>query len=231
MKTIGIIGGLGPESTIDYYKGIIRTFQNTYADLAYPEIVVYSADVNKLLALVEAEEWKKLVDWLVARVRSVHNAGADFAVIGANTAHIVFDEVESRSPIPMLSIIKETCRRAESLGLKKLGLMGTGFTMESDFFQKPFYEKGIKVVVPDEGDRKYIHDKLMSEIELGIIKDSTREGLLAIVKKMIEQESIDSVILGCTELPLILDRDEFGIFFLNTTAIHVDSIVKYCINK
>lgn len=231
MKTIGIIGGLGPESTIDYYKGIIRTFQNTYADLAYPEIVVYSADVNKLLELVEAEEWKKLVDWLVARVRSVHNAGADFAVIGANTAHIVFDEVESRSPIPMLSIIKETCRRAESLGLKKLGLMGTGFTMESDFFQKPFYEKGITVVVPDEGDRKYIHDKLMSEIELGIIKDSTREGLLAIVKKMIEQESIDSVILGCTELPLILDRDEFGIFFLNTTAIHVDSIVKYCINK
>lgn len=231
MKTIGIIGGLGPESTIDYYKGIIRTFQNTYADLAYPEIVVYSADVNKLLELVEAEEWKKLVDWLVARVRSVHNAGADFAVIGANTAHIVFDEVESRSPIPMLSIIKETCRRAESLGLKKLGLMGTGFTMESDFFQKPFYEKGITVVVPDEGDRKYIHDKLMSEIELGIIKDSTREGLLAIVKKMIEQESIDSVILGCTELPLILDRDEFGILFLNTTAIHVDSIVKYCINK
>jgi aspartate racemase len=231
MKTIGIIGGLGPESTVDYYKGIIRTFQDTYVDLAYPEIVVYSADVNKLLKLVEAEEWKQLVDWLVARVRSVHSAGADFAVIGANTAHIVFDEVESRSPIPMLSIINETCRRAESLGLKKPGLMGTGFTMKSDFFQKPFYKKGITVVVPDEEDQKYIHDKLMSEIELGIIKDTTREGLLSIVKKMIEKESIDSVILGCTELPLILERDEFGIPFLNTTSIHVDSIVEYCINK
>jgi aspartate racemase len=231
MKTIGIIGGLGPESTVDYYKGIIRAFQDTYLDLAYPEIIVYSADVNKLLELVEAEEWKKLVDWLVAKVRSVHNAGADFAVIGANTAHIVFDEVESHSPIPMLSIIKETCRQAESLGLQKPGLMGTGFTMKSDFFQKPFYKKGITVVVPDEGDQKYIHDKLMSEIELGIIKDSTREGLLSIVKKMIEKESIDSVILGCTELPLILDRDEFGIPFLNTTAIHVDSIVEYCITK
>lgn len=143
----------------------------------------------------------------------------------------MFDEVESRSPIPMLSIVDETCRRAETLELKKLGLMGTGFTMESDFFQKPFYEKGITVVSPDEEDQKYIHDKLMSEIELGIIKDSTREGLLSIVKKMIKQESIDSVILGCTELPLILDRDEFGIPFLNTTAIHVDSIVEYCIKK
>lgn len=231
MKTIGIIGGLGPESTVDYYKGIIKTFQDTYTDHAYPEIVVYSADVNKLLELVEAEEWEKLVDWLVARVQSVHSAGADFAVIGANTAHIVFDEVEIRSPIPMLSIISETCRCAESLGLKRPGLLGTRFTMKSDFFQKPFYKKGITVVAPDEGDQKYIHDKLMTEIELGIIKDSTREGLLDIVKKMIEQESIDSVILGCTELPLILDRDEFGISFLNTTLIHVKSIVEYCINK
>jgi aspartate racemase len=230
MKTIGIIGGLGPESTVDYYKGIIRTFQDRYGDLTYPEIVVYSTDVNKLLGLVEAEEWKKLVDWLVARVQSVHSAGADFAVIGANTAHIVFNEVESRSPIPMLSIVNETCRRAESLGLEKPGLMGTGFTMKSDFFQKPFYKKGITVVVPDEEDQKYIHDKLMSEIELGIINNSTKEGLLAIVNKMIEQHSIDSVILGCTELPLILDRDEFGIPFLNTTAIHVKSIVEYCIN-
>lgn len=192
---------------------------------------MYSADVNRLLELVEAEEWKKLVEWLVARVRSVHRAGADFAVIGANTAHIVFDEVESCSPIPMLSIIHETCRRAQSLGLKKPGLMGTLFTMKSDFFQKSFYKKGITVVAPDEGDQAYIHDKLMSEIELGIIKDSTREGLLSIVKKMIEQESIDSMILGCTELPLILDKEEFGIPFLNTTAIHVGSIVEYCLNE
>lgn len=231
MKTIGIIGGLGPESTVDYYKRIIRIFQDMHDELAYPEIVVYSANVNKLLELVEAKEWARLVDWLVKRVQSVHSAGADFAVIGANTAHIVFDEVEARSPIPMLSIINETCRQTESLGLKKPGLMGTRFTMESDFFQKPFNKQGITVVVPDEVDRDYIHDKLMSEIELGIIKESTREGLLSIVQKMIEQESIDSVILGCTELPLILDRNEFDIPFLNTTSIHVDSIVEYCINR
>lgn len=231
MKTIGIIGGIGPESTVDYYKGIIRAFQGQYADLAYPEIIIFSANLNQLLEIVENKEWNKLTEWLVDRVRALYNGGAEFAVIGSNTPHIVFDEVKSKSPIPLLSIVEATCKRAESLGLKKPGLMGTKFTMGSDFYQKPFYDVGMSVVVPEEGDQKFIHEKLFSEIELGIIKDSTRNGLLAIVKRMVDKEAIDSLILGCTELPLILDKDEYGIPFLNTTAIHTDSIVEYCITK
>lgn len=149
----------------------------------------------------------------------------------SNTPHIVFDKVSSRSPIPMLSIIEETRKNAQKRGLKKLGLLGTRFTMESDFFKKPFGDNGMAVVVPEKEEQELIHHRLFSEIELGIIKDSTRNELLSIVKKMIDRHSIDALILGCTELPLILNKDEFAIPFLNTTAIHAESIVNFCAEK
>ncbi len=229
MKRIGIIGGIGPESTVDYYKRIIGAFQKNGIESAYPEIIIYSANLAELMLILETKNRSKLADWLVEKVESLFRAGAEFAVIGSNTPHLVYNEVRSRSPIPMLSIIEETCNKALSLGLKKPGLMGTKFTMESDFFQKPFREQGISVVLPDKKDQELIHNRLFSEIELGIIKDSTREELLSVVKRMIDRHSIDSLILGCTELPLILTGDEYGIPFLNTTAIHAESIVKYCI--
>lgn len=231
MKKIGIIGGIGPESTIDYYKLIISAFHEKQADIGYPEIIIYSANLSDLMKILESKDWKCLTDWLIEKVISLHKAGAEFAVIGSNTPHIVFDQVSSRSPVPMLSIIEETRKNAQKRGLKKLGLLGTMFTMESDFFKKPFEYKGMAVIVPEKEDQELIHHRLFSEIELGIIKDSTREELLSIVKKMIDRHSIDAVILGCTELPLILKKDEFGIPFLNTTAIHAESIVRFCIGE
>jgi aspartate racemase len=231
MKRIGIIGGLGPESTIEYYKGIINAFRQREIGLATPEIIIYSADVNRLMELVEAGKWNKLVEWLVKMVNALHNAGAEFAVIGSNTPHIVFDNVKSRSPIPMLSIADETCKRASSMKLKKLGLMGTKYTMESDFFQKAFHNAGISIIVPMKDEMQFIHNKILSEIALGIIINSTRQELLSIAKRMIDEDSIDGLILGCTELPLILENDEYGIPFLKTTAIHIKSIVDYCIGN
>jgi aspartate racemase len=231
MKRIGIIGGIGPESTVDYYKLIIGAFHEKQADLGYPEIIIYSADLSSLMRIFETKDWGNLTDWLLEKVIALHKAGAEFAVIGSNSPHIVFDKVSSRSPIPMLSIIEETRKNAQKRGLKKLGLLGTRFTMESDFFRKPFGDNEMAVVVPEKEDQELIHHRLFSEIELGIIKDSTKEELLSIVKKMIDKHSIDALILGCTELPLILNKDEFGIPFLNTTAIHAESIVNYCIGK
>ena len=231
MKRVGIIGGIGPESTVDYYKLIISAFHGEQADFGYPEIIIYSANLSSLMKILDAKDWGVLTDWLLEKVIALKKAGAEFAVIGSNTPHIVFDKVRSRSPIPMLSIVEETCKNAQKRGFKKLGLLGTRFTMESDFFKKPFIENEMAVVVPEKADQEVIHHRLLSEIELGIIKDSTREELLSIVKKMIDKHMIDALILGCTELPLILTKDEFGIPFLNTTAIHAESIVKYCIGK
>ncbi|MDD2851138.1 MAG: amino acid racemase [Desulfuromonadaceae bacterium] len=227
MKLIGIIGGLGPESTVDYYKSIIDSFR-TEGSLAAPEMVIYSVDMEEVLALVSRQEWNSLIYLLVAKIKALHRAGADFAVISANTPHIVFDEVQAKSPVPLLSIVTATLDKTMELGLKNVGLLGTKFTMQSNFFSPHFSARGVSVVVPSAADQDYIHDKLMTEIERGIITGETRKGLLAVIERMISVEKIDGVILGCTELPLILDTGDFGIPFLNTTAIHVESIVNYC---
>ena len=229
MKTIGILGGLGPESTSDYYREIISAFNTKYTELAYPEIIIYSANINEFMQLVKMSAWDKLVEWLSGKIQCIHNAGAEFAVIASNTPHIVFDELQALSPIPLLSIVEQTSKKAQQMGLKKLGLMGTKLTMESDFYRKPFVQKGMSVVVPAGNEQTLIHHRLFSEIELGIFKDSTRSELLDIAKRMVDQDKIDALILGCTELPLILTKNEFGIPFLNTTAIHCESIIEYCI--
>lgn len=230
MKTIGIIGGIGPESTVDYYKRLIAAFR-TEGSLTAPEIIIYSIDLQEALELVSGEQWERLVYLLVQKVKALQRAGADVAVISANTAHIVFDQVQAKSPIPLLSIVTSTRDYTARLGLKKVGLLGTKFTMQSNFFAPIFAARGISVVVPSAVDQEYIHGKLMSEIERGIFTDETRTGLLAVIERMIASDGIDGVILGCTELPLILEKDEFGIPFLNTTAIHVESIVICCTNS
>jgi len=231
MKRIGILGGIGPESTVDYYKEIIRAFVTRHPELAYPEIIVYSANMNELMGFVSMKDWSSLSQWLLRIISSLHLAGADFAVMASNTPHIVFDEIRAKSHIPLLSIVEETCERAQQMGLKNIGLMGTKLTMEAEFYKKPFISKGMSIVVPCEEEQHAIHHKLFSEIELGIIKDSTREELLLIVKRMIAEDQIDSLILGCTELPLILTESRYGIPFLNTSAIHCESIITYCIDK
>jgi len=231
VKKIGLIGGVGPESTPDYYKLIIGAFRERRADSGYPEIIIYSANLAELMELVNGQRWDDLTNWLLEKVDALHRAGADFAAIGSNTPHIVFQEVSSRAPLPMVSITDAVCRKAQALGLKKLGLLGTRLTMESDFYLKPFIAGRMEVSVPEKEERELIHQRLFSEIELGIIKDSTRRELLAVVRSMIDRYGIDAVILGCTELPLILDQDAFGIPFLNTTAIHAEAIVNCCLGN
>jgi aspartate racemase len=168
-----------------------------------------------------------LTEWLLHRIEALRKAGAEFGAIGSNSPHVVFDAVKSRSSMPLVSIVEATCRKAQELGVKRLGLMGTAFTMQADFFQVPFLAKGMSVVVPEPEDQRLIQRKLFTEIELGIIKDSTRDELLAVAKRMIDRHGIEALILGCTELPLILTQDEFGIPFLNTTAIHAEAMVLY----
>jgi len=224
MKKIGLVGGLGPESTLDYYRLIIRAFQERKS-ADYPEIVVYSANLTEGLRLMEARQPAPLVDWLLHKVHSLQRAGAEFAAVCSNSPHVVFEELRRRSPLPLVSIVEAACDRTVSLGAKRPGLMGTAFTMQADFYARAFGARGLPMFVPPAEDQALIHRKLFSEIELGIIKDETRAELLAIVERMVRRDGIDALVLGCTELPLILTRDEFGIPFLNTTAVHVDAIV------
>jgi aspartate racemase len=227
MKTLGIIGGLGPESTVDYYRLIIAAYREQKRDGSYPAIIINSIDLNKARDLVTANALADLTEYLVTEVQRVARAGADFGLLAANTPHIVFDDIRRQSPIPLISIVEATCEAAKALGLKRLGLLGTRFTMQGRFFLDVFAREGMSLVVPAADEQAYVHDKYMSELINGIFLAETRERLLRIVDRLKEQEGIEGVILGGTELPLLL-RDAAAsrhIAFLDTTEIHVRAAV------
>lgn len=223
-----MVGGLGPESTVDYYSRIVKLYRKRTGDAGYPKLVIDSVDMTDLDEFLDGD-LDGLVDFLLRSVVNLKNAGADFGFIASNTPHVVFGRLQRVSPLPLLSIVEAARLRAEALGLKKVGLIGTGFTMKSSFYGDEFSKSGIGVAVPDKPSQDYIQEKLFSEIELGVFKDGTREGLMGILKGLVDGEGIDGAVLGCTELPLILPEKGFGIPFLNTTAIHVERILDACL--
>ncbi|MDD5508239.1 MAG: amino acid racemase [Bacteroidales bacterium] len=232
MQKIGLIGGLGPEATVDYYVRIIEAFKSMGKDLFYPEIIIYSVNMSEFLDMMNKKEYDKVVSYLLSKVDCLASSGADFAVLTANTPHLLFDRLKDKTNIPLISIVEATCKEAINKGLKRPGLFGTGFTMNSTFYPDVFNKNGIDVIMPKKPDRELINYKLFSEIELGIFKESTKLLLIEIIEKMIKEQHIDSIILGCTEFPLILkDLEYAGIPVLNTTAIHVKEIVDFCLNK
>jgi aspartate racemase len=228
IKKIGLVGGLGPEATLEYYREIIDVFKGTDTSLNYPEIIIYSVNMSELIGMMKRKEYDRVVEYLLAVIESLKKAGAGFAAMTANTPHLVFDDLIKKSPLPLVSIVEAACDETQKLGLKKPGLVGTGFTMSGTFYQDVFSRRGIPVALPDGPDMKIINEKLFSEIELGIYKDETRNLLIKIIEKMVRNQHIDCLILGCTEFPLILTEPWYaGIPMLNTTRIHVDAIVKY----
>ncbi len=226
MKTLGIVGGVGPESTIEYYRTIIALYRARKMDGSYPSLIINSIDLKKELDLATANDLAGMTEYLRAEVENLARAGADFGLIAANTPHIVFDDLQPRSPIPLISIVEAACKAAQARGLKKLGLFGTRFTMQGSFYPKVFSREGIELVAPDPKDQDYIHDKYMSELVPGTFLPETRENLLAIVDRLKDKIDIDGVILAGTELPLILrDETHNGIPFLDTMKIHAEAAV------
>ena len=227
MKLLGIIGGIGPESTVDYYQTIVRLYRARKPDGSYPALVINSVDMQRLRNAFEAGDLKAIIDYVVPELHRLHRAGADFALLAANTPHIVFDDLQRQSPIPLISIVAVTCDAAKARGLKRLALFGTRFTMTAPLYPDVFSKEGIAVVIPEAADQDYIHEKYLGELVNGIFLPETREGLLAIVDRMARQNGIDGVILGGTELPLILREPEHeGVPFLNTTRIHCEAAVE-----
>jgi aspartate racemase len=226
MKTLGIIGGLGPESTLDYYQRIIALFRERTGNRHYPEFVVVNVDLRKGLDFMDANDLSGMANYLLEGVDKLARAGSDFGIISANTPHIVFDEVASQSPIPLISIVEATRAAAKARELKRLALFGTRYTMQASFYPKVFSREGIELLVPEPNDQNCIHDKYFSELVPGIFLPETHAGLIAIVDRIKAKSDIDGVILAGTELPLILsDPHHNGIPFLDTTKIHVEMAV------
>lgn len=224
MPTVGLVGGLGPEATIDYYRRLINAWRRE-DPLSSPSIVIDSLDSKVVLRLVD-RDLPALSDYIFESVRRLHGAGVTFAVITSNTTHLVFDTVAARSPIPLLSIIDVCVAEARRLKLKRLGVLGTRSIMTAPLYPTAARPHGIDIVNPPEPDRTWMHDRYVGELVNGDFRDETRRGVVAIVERLRDQERIDGVILGGTELPLLMtDPTIAGLPALNVTALHVAAII------
>src|SRR3954453_17145051 len=167
MKTLGIIGGLGPESTVDYYRRIIALFRERTGERHYPEFVIVNVDLRKGLGFMDANDLSGMANYLLEAIHKLARAGADFGMISANTPHIVFDDVAAKSPIPLISVVEATRAAAKAQNLKRLALFGTRYTMQATFYPRVFARDGIELLVPNPHDQDNIHDKYMNELVLG----------------------------------------------------------------
>jgi aspartate racemase len=228
MKKIGIVGGLGPVSTVEYYKGIIAAFHESYDETGYPEIALESCNLKEMLSYSNSDNWQRLAERITDKFELLRKSGCDFGVIAANTPHKVFDDIRKNTSLPLLSIIEATCDFAAKNGYKKLCLLGTGFTMKSNFYQEVFNRANIELVVPPVADIEYIHEKIFSELELGIVIENTRKRFIQITNQVIKDNNCEGAIMGCTELPLILKAKDIHGAYIDTTAIHIEKIVTYC---
>ena len=195
-------------------------------DSGNPHIVINSLDVDKGIAMLDAGRLDDLADYLASGVEALVRAGANFGFIAANTPHLVFDELQRRSAIPLLSIVRVTADRAKALGLKNVGLFGTGFTMRANFYPEEFQRAGIALVTPTEAERDFIHKKYIGELLKNQFLSQSREEIMNIARRMQAEDGIDALVLAGTELPLLLrDAANDGIEFLDTTVIHVEAVV------
>jgi len=231
MKKLGLIGGLGPASTPDYYLGIIDGYRRRTGDINYPEIIIYSVNMTETTGHAERGEWDEVALQISGAADSLARAGADFAAIASNTPHIVFGEISGRSPIPMISIVDETCKFAARAGYKRVLVIGTLFTMESGLYDVPLAEHGIAPLTPDGGDRKRIYSLFFPNLENGIVVPEDRTEMLKLVDQIAYDQRADSLLLGCTELPLMIKPGDVRVPVIDTTRVHIDSIVDHLINN
>jgi aspartate racemase len=227
MKIAGIVGGIAPESTIEYYRLIVQEYRARKPDGGYPRVIINSIDLTKMIGMISAGDLPGVTEYLTSEVERLERAGADFGVLASNTPHVVFNEVRRRTRIPLISIVDAARDQAKRLGLSRLGLFGTRFTMQGRFYPDVFEQAGITLVAPKSDEQEYIHEKYFSELVNAVFLPETRERLLSIAERMRTQDDIQGVILAGTELPLILrEVDRRGIAFLDTTRIHVEKIVQ-----
>ena len=226
MKKIGLVGGTGPESTIMYYKELNSKIDAATDSKTMPEISIESVNFRKAWELVTTGQYKKLADYLSEKVNKLVGSGAEIIALTAVTMHIVFEEIENNTNISLISIPKSVCNEVIKKGYKKVGLLGTIFTMEQDYMKKDLLQAGIDVIVPDKADREHVAKRIYEELELGIVKESTLQEFNEIIKKMQKTHEIEAIVLGCTELPLLLNNDNCVLPCLDSAAIHIEELIE-----
>ena len=227
-KCIGIVGGLGPEATVLYYQTLTRKYFEKFGDHNYPKIIINCRPFDQYINWGSHGDLTAMEDDLVKAVEELTAAGAEFAIISANTPHQVFDSVESRVKIPMLSIVETVCTHAQRLRIQKIGLLGTEITMTQDFYPKVLAKAGMETLVPEPADQAIIHDVIMNELSRGIIYPESKNRYIEIIDKLADAGA-QGVILGCTEIPLLIKHDDVDIHVLDSTLLHAVAALNYAL--
>lgn len=226
MKKFGLVGGIGPSSTLDYYRVLTSEYQKVFGGENFPPMIIDSLNLAVFYDLAEKKDWSNFRDGLLESIQNLAAGGAEFAAMAANTAHIVFDELQARSPIPLISIVEATCRASQTANCQKVIVLGTAFTMSSGLYTRAFREFGIEALVPDPADQQAVHGIIFPNLQQGIVVPEEKNQIIEIVNSMTALHHADGVILACTELSLILNPEDVEIQVIDSTAAHIDEILK-----
>lgn len=231
MKTLGLIGGISWVSTIDYYTQINQGINDKLGKLNYAECIIYSFNFQNIKDNNDTNNWESTLKMVVAAAKNLENSGAKGIVLCANTMHIIADRLEKEINIPLIHIATSTAIEIKKNGLKKIGLLGTKFTMEYDFFKSKLIEFGIDIIIPQNlSDKEFINNTIFDELTKGIIKRESKERFLSIIEQL-KIDGAQGIIAGCTEIPLIINENDIDIPFFNTTQIHSKSAVEFALQE
>ena len=227
-KRIGILGGMSPESTVEYYQYITRTYVERYGDYAYPEVLIYSVSFQSYVDWPEQERWDLVAQGLSEAAQRLQRAGADVIVIATNTMHLVVDQVQAAVTVPVLSLLDVVADAILARGMRTVGLLGTRFTMEKGFYQDALARRGIAVLVPDAEGRAYVNQVIYDELVAGQVRDASRAGFVALIEELAGWGA-EGVILGCTEIPLLVGEADVDLPLFDTTALHAEAALEYAL--
>jgi aspartate racemase len=229
MKTIGLIGGMSWESSLEYYRIINEQVKNKLGGLHSAKSLMYSVDFQEIEKVQHQGKWDEAAKSMIEAAKRLQKGGADFIVICSNTMHKVAEDVEKNMKVPLLHIADATAEKIKDAGFKKMGLLGTRFTMEEDFYKGRLIRRyGLEVIIPDEKERQIVHDIIYKELCLGVMKPSSRDQFKEIIQNLLKNGA-EAVILGCTEIPLLVKQEEVQVRLFDTTRIHAESAVEYAL--
>jgi aspartate racemase len=228
-KRIGILGGMSPESTIEYYQYITRTYTERYGDYGYPEILIYSVSFQPYVDWPADGRWDRVAEGLSAAAQRLEAAGADCVILATNTMHIVVDEVQAAVSVPVLSLLDAVGDAIRSQGFRVTGLLGTRFTMEKVFYADALAEKGIRVLVPEADERRFVDDVIYHELVAGQVREASRRRFVEIIERL-SARGAQGVILGCTEIPLLVREQDVDVPLFDTTLIHAEAALAYALD-
>ena len=229
MKKLGLIGGISWVSTADYYKFINEGINKELGGVNFAECIIYSFNYDDIKRNNDNNDWESTFNMLSKACHSLKNSGAEAIVLCANTMHLIADRIQESVDLPLIHIATEAAKVVQKKNIKKVGLLGTKFTMELDFFKNKLSDLDIETIIPEDDDRDFIHDTIFNELGKGLIMESTKARYLSIIEKLIDNGA-EGIILGCTEIPLLVKQGMLTVPVFDTALIHSNAAVAFALS-